>query len=287
MTNRETGINRVEVGADDSIARHGLEVPVNLHNADDDNVEITLVVPVYDEEENIVPFVKEVKKHLNISHRICIIYDRYDDTTLRKREEVLTVDPTALFIQNKMGDGVINALKTGFQISNTRYIVAIMADLSDTPETINSMYAKIQEGYDLVVASRYCKGGKKISGPLLKNFLSRLGNLSLHYLSKIPTHDMTNAFIIHKKEVLDQLHIRSNGGFEVTMEIIAKTFILGYSITEVPTVNRNREAGESKFRIVRWILKYIYWYFYILVFSVINRLWNRYQQDTKKEHSRE
>jgi dolichol-phosphate mannosyltransferase len=260
---------------------------ITMTGYNNEKVEITLVVPVYDEEENIVPFVKEVKSHLNISHRICIIYDDQDDTTLRKRDEVLAIDPTALFIQNTLGNGVINALKTGFSISNTRYIVAIMADLSDTPETINSMYAKIQDGYDLVVASRYCPGGKKIGGPLMKNILSRIGNLSLHYLSRIPTHDMTNAFIIHKKEVLDQINIRSNGGFEVTMEIIAKTFILGNRVTEVPTINRNREAGKSKFRIVSWIMKYIYWYFYILVFSIIKRLWSLYQKDTKKAFVRE
>jgi dolichol-phosphate mannosyltransferase len=254
-------------------------------SATDDKVEITLVVPVYNEEDNIIPFMKEVKEHLFIPHRICLIFDHPDDSTLRKRGEILKIDPTVVFIYNTIGAGIINALKTGFQISRTRYIVAIMADLSDTPETINSMYAKIQEGYDLVVASRYCKGGKKIGGPQIKYYLSLIGNLSLHHLTKIPTHDMTNAFIIHKREVIEQLNIRSTGGFEVTMEIIAKTFILGYRITEVPTINQDRRTGISKFKIIRWIAKYIYWYFYILTYSIVHSINRRYLLDTLKSSS--
>jgi dolichol-phosphate mannosyltransferase len=165
------------------------------------DIEITLVVPVFNEEDNIVPFVKEVSERVSISHRICIIYDHIDDTTLRKKAEILAIEPTAAFIQTRGDAGIINALKTGFEISQTHYIVVIMADLSDTPETINALYAKIQEGYDLVIASRYCKGGNKIGGPKIKKWLSWFANRSLHYLTKIPTHDMTNAYIIHKKKI--------------------------------------------------------------------------------------
>lgn len=246
------------------------------------DVEVTLVVPVYEEEDNIVPFVREVNRHVKLAHRICIIYDHPEDSTLLKREEVLAIDPTVRFIKNDLGAGIINAFRTGFEVSRTKYIVAIMADLSDTPETINALYEKIQQGYDLVVASRYCKGGAKIGGPRLKYWLSRMGNLSLHRLSGIQTHDMTNAFIIHKRDILSRINIRSTGGFEVTMEIIAKSFILGASIAEVPTVNRDRAAGTSKFRIIKWIGKYLYWWTYIVVYSFVNRINARYQADTHR-----
>lgn len=62
------------------------------------DIEITLVVPVFNEEDNIVPFVKEVSERVRIPHRICIIYDRTDDTTLRKKTEVLAIEPNASFI---------------------------------------------------------------------------------------------------------------------------------------------------------------------------------------------
>src|SRR6476619_2520757 len=78
------------------------------------NVEITLVVPVYEEEENIGPFVEEVKATLTIPYQIVVIYDHDTDSTLNKRDTVLAIDPTVIFVRNAGGRGVINAIRTGF-----------------------------------------------------------------------------------------------------------------------------------------------------------------------------
>jgi dolichol-phosphate mannosyltransferase len=234
-------------------------------------VEITLVVPVYDEEDNIVPFIKEVKAMLALPHQIVIIYDHDEDLTLRQKSAVLAIDRTVAFVKNSGGRGIVNAIRTGFAAATTRYVVPIMADLSDTPATVRDMYRKVQEGHDLVIASRYCDGGRKVGGPYIKAVLSKIANLSLHKITNIPTHDMTNAFILYRREMLDKIQIKSNGGFEVTMELIAKAYILGYSIAEVPTVNRERASGKSKFKLARWIWNYLYWYFYILIYSVVRR----------------
>lgn len=246
-------------------------------------VEITLVVPVHEEGENIIPFVEEVKRTLKIPHQIVIIYDHDEDGTLKKRDAVLKIDPSVVFIKNVNGNGVINAFKTGFNAAQTRYVVPIMADLSDTPSSIADMYKKIGEGHDLVVASRYCEGGRKIGGPYIKYLLSLAANLSLQKITKIPTHDMTNAFIMYRKEVLDNIHIKSNGGFEVTMELIAKAHILGYRIAEVPTTNRARAAGKSNFQLIKWIRNYLHWYVYILIYSIVSRINAHYVNDTKKK----
>ena len=72
------------------------------------------------------------------------------------------------FVKNRFEANVIGAFKTGFEISETKYMVPIMADLSDMPETVDKLYRKIQEGYDLVIASRYMSGGDKIGGPKFK-----------------------------------------------------------------------------------------------------------------------
>jgi len=132
-----------------------------------------------------------------------------------------------------------------------------------------------------VVGSRYAPGGKKIGGPRVKFVLSYLANNLLYKISSIPTHDLTNAFVMYRKEVLDEVNIRSTGGFEVTMEIIAKSHILGYRVTEVPTVNRERKSGQSKFRLLHWLAKYIYWFGYIVIFSVVRKLDNHYQRDSQ------
>ncbi len=244
-------------------------------------VEITLLVPVYNEEDNITSLVQEIKKEIPLPHQIVIIFDHDEDTTLRKRDVLLAIDPQIAFVHNTSG-GVINAFRTGFDVATTRYVVPIMADMSDTPATVLDMHRKIGEGYDLVVGSRYCEGGRKVGGPYIKYLLSIIANRTLHKLTGIPTSDMTNAFIMYRKEVLDNIHIRSSGGFEVTMELIAKAYILGYRITEVPTVNRNRATGTSNFRLFKWIRNYLYWYFYILIYSVVRRLNAHYLRDTQK-----
>jgi glycosyltransferase involved in cell wall biosynthesis len=248
----------------------------------DPRIEITLIVPVYEEEENILPFLTEVKSEITLPHRIIIIFDDDRDGTLKRKQEILQMDPTIVFVRNERGRGIVNAFKTGFSTANTRYIVPIMADLSDTPETVVAMYEKMREGYDLVVASRYCRGGKKIGGPFIKYLLSLTANITLHRLTKIPIHDMTNAFIMYKREILDKINIRSTGGFEITMELIARAYILGCKIAEVPTINRERAAGKSRFKVMQWILKYLYWYFYILIFSCANRINAHFMRDTQK-----
>jgi hypothetical protein len=63
------------------------------------------------------------------------------------------------------------------------------------------------------------------------------------------------------------------------MEIIAKTYILGHKITEVPTVNQDRNSGNSNFKLWSWIMNYLYWYFYILLYSIINRINAHYVRD--------
>lgn len=237
----------------------------------DNKPELTLIIPVYEEEHNIVPFIEEVRKNISPSYIALIIFDHNHDSTLKKLHELTDNKTNIRFVKNMYGTGVINAFKTGFALATTKYIVPIMADLSDMPETVNIMHTIIRQGYDLVIASRYVKDGAKIGGARIKNFLSALANKSLNFLTRIPTHDFTNAFIMYKKTVLDNIEIESTGGFEITMEIIAKAYMLDYSITEVPTINRDRAAGKSKFALWKWIYKYLYWYFFILLCSVRKR----------------
>jgi len=239
------------------------------------NCEITLVIPVYEEEHNIIPFITEVAEKVEPNYYALIIYDYDDDNTLNKMQELMQKHHNVKFVKNMYAPGVINAFKTGFHLAETKYILPIMADLSDMPETVNVLYKTIKTGFDIVIASRYMLGGGKIGGSRIKNFLSRVANLSLYYLANLPTHDLTNAFVIYKKEILKDIVIKSSGGFELTMEIISKALFKGYRITEIPTVNQDRSTGKSKFKLLRWIANYFYWYIYILYHSILFRIANK------------
>jgi hypothetical protein len=122
------------------------------------------------------------------------------------------------------------------------------------------MLAKIDEGFDIVAASRYMPGGDQIGGPPFKTFLSRLAGRSLYVLAGIPTRDPTSAFKMYRRSMLEKLQIESDRGFEISLEIVVKAHLAGYRITEVPTVWRDREEGESNFKLMRWLPRYLRWY---------------------------
>jgi dolichol-phosphate mannosyltransferase len=229
---------------------------------------INIVIPVYNEEGNIANVLQELNEKVKTPHRIFIVYDFDEDTTLAVIRKFQKHQDNIFFMKNKYGNGVVNALKTGLK-SLDGVILVIMGDLSDELAKIDLMYAKIMEGYDIVCGSRYVRGGRQIDGPVFKGFLSRMAGLSLYYFAGIPTHDVTNSFKMYTKKVIDSIKIESNGGFEIGMEIVLKAHFKGFKVTEVPSVSLDRVAGESKFRLIKWLPKYLYWYFWAFKHRII------------------
>jgi hypothetical protein len=121
-----------------------------------------------------------------------------------------------------------------------------------------------EEGYDLVAASRYMKGGRQVGGPLLKKTMSRVAGVSLYWLGALPIHDATNAFRAYRRQVLLDFPIESQGGFAYSLEITAKAHAAGRKLGEVPSTWRDRSAGESRFKLRAWLPHYLKWYGYAL-----------------------
>lgn len=219
-----------------------------------------IVIPVYNEAENILDTLDAIDAHVRTPVRIYIVYDFDADTTVPVIRERMKTDGRIHLIKNRYGRGALNAIKTGFNAVPEGIALVMMADLSDDLTRVDEMAARMHEGYDLVCGSRYMKGGRQIGGPRLKKILSRIAGVSLHYLIGIPTHDVTNSFKMYSKKLLDDIRIESNGGFELGMEIAVKAYLNGYRITEVPTTWADRTSGESRFRLARWLPKYLHWY---------------------------
>jgi hypothetical protein len=127
------------------------------------------------------------------------------------------------------------------------------------------MVETADRGYDVVSASRYMKGGTKEGGPWLKSLLSKTAGRSLHYLTRIPTHDATNAFRLYRTSFLRDVEIESTGGFEVTMELTVKAYLTDRPLAEVPASWHDRTAGVSKFNFRQWLPHYIRWYVYTML----------------------
>lgn len=234
---------------------------------------VNIIIPVYDEGENIVDTFREIEKKVETPHEIFIIYDFEEDNTVPVVKKLSQGKTNIHLVKNIYERGVINAIKTGFEMINEGVILVAMADLSDDFAKIDQMMEKINEGYDVVCGSRYMKGGKQTGGPLIKVFLSRTAGILLHYLIKIPTHDVTNNFKMYTKKLLRNIVIESKGGFELAMEILIKAFLSGYRITEVPCVSfSDRKTGQSKFKLVKWLPHYLYWYWFAIKGSIRKKM---------------
>lgn len=223
---------------------------------------LNIIIPVYNEKENIVKLLEELKKSVNIPITLYIIYDFDEDNTIEAVNKVKNLyDFQINLIKNNYGAGVLNAIKTGLYIENTNPALVIMSDLSDSLEIVDIMYEKL-ENYDLICGSRYMKGGRQIGGPFIKGLMSKTAGISLHLLTGINTHDVTNSFKMYSRNLLNNITIESDGGFELGMEITVKAHCLGYKITEIPSAWKDRTEGKSRFKLFSWLPKYLHWYFY-------------------------
>lgn len=226
---------------------------------------VTILVPVYHEEELIGESLGALHRDLQTPFRVLVIYDEEDDPTVAVVRAGQSAWPHATLLKNDVRRGVLGALIAGFNSSDTEFTAVFMADLSDDPAVIDAMVRKADEGYDVVSASRYMKGGSKEGGPRFKTFLSRMAGQSLHLLTRIPTHDATNAFRLYRTSFLRTVEIESVGGFEVTMELTIKAYLARRPLAEVPASWKDRTAGTSKFSFRKWLPYYIHWYLYCLL----------------------
>jgi dolichol-phosphate mannosyltransferase len=227
--------------------------------------DVDFVMPVYNEGANIGRALAEIYQHVPLTKRVLVVYDFDEDNTVPAVRELAPQYPGVELVKNTLGRGVLNAVRSGIAAARAEVVIITMADLSDDVAIVPRMVELIRvEGYDIVCASRYMRGGRQIGGPWLKGLLSRTAGLSLYWLAGLPTHDATNAFRAYRRSVLLENPIESQGGFEYSLEITAKAFAAGRRITEIPSTWRDRSAGQSRFKLRAWLPQYLRWYSYTL-----------------------
>lgn len=225
--------------------------------------ELSIVVPVYNEPDNIGPTLHEIEAHVSTPHEVLVVYDFDGDTTVPVVRDLMPDLPMVRLHRNDIGRGVLNAMKSGMDASVAPLVLITMADGSDEMACVDRMVRLAQDGASVVAGSRYMRGGSQVGGPRLKRLLSRLAGLSLHWLAGVPIHDATNNFKVYRRDFLDSVTIESTGGFELAIELTAKATLAGRTLAEVPTIWRDRTAGESRFDLRAWLPKYFRWYVHI------------------------
>ena len=139
-------------------------------------------------------------------------------------------------------------------------------------QLLNEMYEKfIYNKADIVVASRFIKGGSMVGCPIFKSILVRTASSTLYFLSSIPVRDASNGFRLFSERFLKKVKIESKLGFAYSLELLVKCNRLKMNIIEVPAKWEERSKGQSNFKIFKWLKEYIRWYIYGLETSWLQK----------------
>lgn len=219
------------------------------------------MVPVYNEGENAAATLRGILEQTHTRPlEVLVVHDFDEDTTVPVVQRLQKEMPELKLYRNRLGRGVLNAIRAGLGAAAAPYVLVTMGDASDDPKDIDAMYALAVGGADVVAGSRYMRGGRQVGGPLLKRTMSRTAGLSLHWLGGLPVHDATSNFRLYSRRLLDRVTIESTGGFELGIELTVKAHLLGMKLAEVPTTWRDRTAGTSRFKLWQWLPRYLHWY---------------------------
>ncbi|RJP28953.1 MAG: glycosyltransferase family 2 protein [Candidatus Omnitrophota bacterium] len=226
-------------------------------------MKLSIIIPAYNEEANIADVISKLEQAMLPEHELVVVNDHSTDNTHALVNRLATSYPNLVLVNNEKERGFANAIMCGIGNAKGDVLLPVMADLCDELQTVNKMYDKIIQGYDVVCGSRYIKGGLRQGGPKFKAMLSRLGGFTVHLLIGVPTHDIANAFKMYRKEAIKGITIYSKG-FEVSMELALRAYFNGFKVTEVPTKWKEREKGKSSFKVFRLLPNYIRIYLWAL-----------------------
>ena len=233
---------------------------------------LDIIIPVYNEGDNIVPTLRGLAAGVKTSNRILICYDREDDDTLpairsnRERFDKLTIE----FVRNR-GRGAHGAVVTGFSASTAPFVLVFPADDDFNAGIIDAMVAEAAKGCDIVCASRFMAGGSMVGCPWLKAVLVRAASFTLYHVARLPTHDASSGFRLFSRRVLDEIEIESERGFCYSIELLVKCHRLRWPIGEVPAQWFERTHGASRFQVIKWLPDYLRWYIYAFATTFFRR----------------
>ncbi|MDX2195177.1 MAG: glycosyltransferase [Cytophagales bacterium] len=225
--------------------------------------DLDIIIPVYNEAETISEVLFAIKMHVKTPNCVLICYDKEEDNTLPVVQK-LQSEGLALnikLIKNK-GKGAHGAIMTGFENCTASAILVYPGDDYYNAKILDKMYSKMSKGSDIVVASRFMKGGSMQGCPWLKSIFVRTASFTLYTFALIPVRDASNGFRMFSKRVLDNFEIESTQGFTYSIELLVKCHRYGWKISEVPSTWIERDKGTSKFSVSKWLPYYLKWYFY-------------------------
>ncbi len=208
-----------------------------------------VVIPTYNERDNIISIIDEIFKHVSGIH-VLVVDDNSPDDTAQLVEELMNRDERVHLLKRacKMGlgtaycEGFLYCLERGFE-----YIFEMDADFSHDPAVLPSFLEEI-ENNDLVIGSRYKTGVNVVNWPLSRLILSYGANLYTRIITGMPIYDATGGYKCFRAEFLKRIDLKSihSNGYGFQIEMNYRMWKLGARIKEIPIIFIDRRSGVSK-----------------------------------------
>lgn len=217
-------------------------VPIQIADA-------TVVVPTYNERENIATLISQVLEYPRL--RVLVVDDNSPDGTGDLVAELMSAEPRIGLLRRAGKQGLGTAYRAGFRRAldeGAQFIFEMDADFSHDPRYLPQLLAAAETRYDLVLGSRYVAGGGTSDWGLVRQFISRGGNLYAGLILGLPVADATGGFRCYRRAVLERINldaIRSNG-YSFQIEMVYRTLQAGFSVGEIPIIFPDRRVGQSK-----------------------------------------
>lgn len=209
-----------------------------------------IILPTYNERGNIISITEKIF-HVLPTVRILVVDDNSPDGTAEVVRSLAEKNPNIELLSRQgkegLGKAYLSAFRHVLDRADIDFIVTMDADHSHDPVYLPAMLEAAKEN-DVVVGSRYCKGGGTEGWELWRVILSRFGNLYARSVTRTPVGDMTAGFIVVRTSFLRTVPLEriELAGYAFLMELKYLLWRLGARMAEVPIVFKNRREGESK-----------------------------------------
>lgn len=229
----------------------------------DKKILLSILIPVRNEKIHIKIMIKILTSVLEFPHEVLIICDSKEDESVPIVESLMKQYPNLKLVINKKGVGVTNALMAGVAKSQGEYLLIFVTDDMGPVLAIEDMIELMKKGCELVSATRYAHGGKRIGGSKIQAVLSKTGNYFFRSLVGTALTDSTTGIKMFRKDFFNKITLESKVGWAAVFEIAIKAQMHGMKLGEIPIISIDRlYGGKSTFKTFPWLREYIKWFMY-------------------------
>jgi len=213
-------------------------------------VNVTVVLPAYNEAGNITPLVTELMRTAReaaMALRVIVVDDGSRDDTRGETERLQSQVAGLTLISHPRNLGLARALKTGIAAAcdnGCDAAVFMDGDLSHRPSDLPKLVAALEAGADVALGSRFVPGGRMVGVPAWRAEISRAGNVLGRLVLALPVRDLTTGYRAMRRRVLESVSLGEDN-FTIQLESVVKAAAAGFRVVEVPITLGTRRHGQS------------------------------------------